>query len=114
MYHQKPRTQSWVIISECDKPDQVAEDNLKQSDTQIPNRICTSFFSFFPLFADRIKGKKDLTIVVVIALIFSITGIGVWIASAVLLYSKFIPQANELDMIHSLDNPPTHMHVVIR
>ena len=51
---------------------------------------------------------------VVIALIFSITGIGVWIASAVLLYSKFIPQANELDMIHSLDNPPTHMHVVIR
>ena len=88
-------------------------DNLKQSVAQIPNGICKTLIFFFPLLADRIKKNSSLTILVVIALIFSITGIGVWIASAVLLYSKFIPQANELDMIHSVDNPPTHMHAVI-
>ena len=82
-----------VIFSECDKSDQVAGNNVKQSVAQIPHQICKTLILYFPLFADSIKKTKCLTNLVVIALIFSITGIGVWIASAVLLYSKFIPQA---------------------
>ena len=100
----------WIIISECDEPDQMAEDNLKQSVAQIPNGICKTLIFFFPLFADRIKKNSCLTILVVIALIFSITGIGVWIASAVLLYSKFIYTTSQRVGYDSQFRQPTHSH----
>ena len=49
---------------------------------------------FLPL-AERVKKKTCLVVLSVIALIFSVIGVGLWIASGVLVYSKSIATSRE-------------------
>ena len=49
----------------------------------------------FSTLAERIKKKTFLVVLLVIALISSIIGVGLWIASAVLVYSKSIDVSHE-------------------
>ena len=49
----------------------------------------------FSTLAEHIKKKTCLVVLLVIALVSSIVGVGLWIASVVLVYSKSIDASHE-------------------
>jgi len=57
--------------------------------------LINSYVLYFPSLAERIKKKTFLVVLLVIALIFFVIGVGLWIASAVLVYSKSIATSHE-------------------